>query len=217
LDRVPELESHLVVDLVRDFGPDNGARVLAEVVEAREYGVVGIGIGGSEQQFPPEPWAAVFDQARRHGLHTSAHAGEAAGAQSVWGAIRALQVDRIGHGTRAIEDPELVAYLAEHHIPIEMCPLSNLRTGVVASLEEHPVRTFVEQGLYITINTDDPAMFNNTLADEYRLLNTVHDFSPGLIQTLILNALDASWGPPERIARLRTTFEEGFAACAPMV
>lgn len=214
LDRVPELESHLVVDLVRDFGPAEGARVLAEVIEARELGVLGVGIGGSEQSFPPEPWAEVFAEARRHGLRTSAHAGEAAGAASVWGAVRDLKVDRIGHGTRAAEDPALVALLAERRLPIEMCPLSNLRTGVVASLAEHPIRDFIDRGLCVTVNTDDPAMFNNSLADEYRQLAAVHGLSRAAIRDLVFNALSAAWTDDARKAQLHARFTEAFAACA---
>ena len=124
LQRAPEIEVALIPDLVRDFGPERAAITLAEVNEVRALGVIGIGIGGSEQAFPPEPFAGVYAQARRLGLHTTAHAGEAAGAQSVWGAIRDLHVERIGHGTRADEDERLLDYLAAERIPLEMCPLS---------------------------------------------------------------------------------------------
>ena len=134
---------------------------LAEFREVHELGVIGIGIGGSEQLHPPEPFADVYERARELGFHTSAHAGEAAGAESVWGAIRALHVERIGHGTRADEDPALLDYLAKHAIPLEMCPLSNVRTGVVESIEKHPVRRYFKRGILVTVNTDDPKMFGN--------------------------------------------------------
>ena len=193
LNRVPEIEIALVADLVRDFGPQNGAKTLAELREVRDQGVIGIGIGGSEQSHPPEPFADVYEEARRLGFHTSAHAGEAAGAESVWGALRALRAERIGHGTRAEEDPALLDYLAEHAIPLEMCPLSNVRTGVVPSIEVHPVRRHFERGILVTVNTDDPKMFGNTLAEEYALLVEKLGFTHDDVQTVILNGIRASW------------------------
>jgi adenosine deaminase len=206
LARVPAVEVALVADLVRDHGPARAAITLHEVHEAREYGIIGIGIGGSEQRFPPELFRDVYAQARRLGLHTSAHAGEAAGAESIWGAIRALQVERIGHGTRAEEDRALLDYLAAQQIPLEMCPLSNVATGVVASIAEHPVRRYVEHGLAVTINTDDPQMFGNSLAEEFRLLSRCFNFSRQDIQAIILRGIQASWLPLERQQALRHTF-----------
>ncbi len=193
LSQVPGVEVALVADLIRDFGAERAAVTLAEVSEVQSLGVIGIGIGGSEHEFPPEPFAAVYDKARQLGFRTSAHAGEAAGAESIWGAVRSLQVDRIGHGTRAEEDESLLDYLAEHRIPLEMCPLSNVRTGVVSSLEAHPVRRYFERDILVTINTDDPKMFNNSLAQEYQLLEEKLGFSRRDIQTLILQGIQASW------------------------
>ena len=193
LEKVPGVEVALVADLVRDFGPERAAVTLAEVAEVAHLGVIGIGIGGSEQDFPPEPFASVFEQARRRGFRTSAHAGEASGAQSIWGAIRSLRVDRLGHGTRAEEDESLLEYLADHEIPIDMCPISNVRTGVVTSIADHPVRRYFDRGLAVTVNTDDPKMFGNSLAEEYRLLRKELGFSRDEIRVLILQSISASW------------------------
>lgn len=198
LDRVAGVEVALVVDLVRDSGPERAMLTLHEVNEVRSQGVVGIGIGGSEQTFPPEPFTEVYREARRLGLHTSAHAGEAAGAASIWGAIRALQVERIGHGTRAEEDPRLLDYLAETQLPLEMCPLSNLRTGVVRSIDEHPVGRYFRRGLLVTVSSDDPKLFGNSLADEYQVLVEHHGFSPSDVRAVVLNAVKASWLPVDR-------------------
>jgi adenosine deaminase len=206
LARVPEIEVALITDFVRDLGPENAVRVLAEVSEVRDQGVIGVGIGGSEQLYPPEPFAEVYAQARAMGLHTTAHAGEAAGAASVWGAIHALHAERIGHGTRAAEDPALLDYLAERTIPVEMCPLSNVRTGVVPSLDKHPARCYFECGILVTINTDDPRMFGNTLAEEFSLLEQVLGFSRDDIRTLILNGIRASWLPETQKADLTAAF-----------
>ncbi len=205
--RVPEIEINLVADLVRDFGPEKAAVTLAEVEEVKELGVIGIGIGGSEQDYPPEPFQEVYEQAREFGFYTSAHAGEVAGAESVWGALRSLEVERIGHGTRAEEDPALLDYLAEHQIPIEMCPISNVRTGVVKSIHEHPVRRYFEHGLMVTVNSDDPKMFANSMAEEYHLLVEQLGFTGDEICTLVLNAIQASWMPEDNKAKMMAAFQ----------
>ena len=202
LSQVPDVEVALVADLVRDSGPEHAAITLAKVNEVRDLGVVGIGIGGSEHRFPPEPFAGLYEQARRLGLHTSAHAGEAAGPASIWGAIRSLHVDRIGHGTRACEDDRLVDYLAKTGTPLEVCPLSNVRTGVVKRLEEHPVRAYCQRGIAVTINTDDPQMFGNSLAEEYRLLEKRLGFSRDETRALILQGIRASWLSDDRKERM---------------
>lgn len=208
LERVPEVEVALVADMVRNYGPEAAARTLAEVDEVRDLGVIGIGIGGAELQYPPEPFAAVYEQARNLGFHTSVHAGEAAGPQSVWGALRTLHAERIGHGTRAVEDPALVDYLAAEQVPLEMCPLSNVRTGVVESIESHPVRQFYERGLLVTINSDDPKMFHNSLAEEYQLLEERQGFTRDEIRVLILNGIRASWMPEDRKRHMAQAFCE---------
>jgi adenosine deaminase len=214
LDRVPGIEVRLVADLIRDLGPEHAARTLDEISEVRDLGVIGVGIGGSENEYPPEPFASVFREARRRGLRTSAHAGEAAGATSVWGAIRELSVDRIGHGTRAGEDERLVAHLAEHRIPLEMCPGSNVCTGVVGDLSSHPIREFMRRGLLVTVNTDDPAMFGNSLSGEYRDLMDL-----GLTETeirgLVENAIEASWADRETKVRLRERLAADVPGTAP--
>jgi adenosine deaminase len=202
LDQVPDIEVTLVADLVRDSGPRRAARTLAAVAEVRDHGVAGIGLGGAEHAYPPEPFAAVYEQARALGFRTSVHAGEAAGPESIWGAIRALRPDRIGHATRAEEDPALLDYLAAQQIPLEMCPLSNVRTGVVPTIEAHPIRRYFQRGIPVTANTDDPRMFGNSLAEEYRQLETALGFTAANIHQLIHTAVSVSWLPPERQAAL---------------
>ncbi len=206
LDRVPGVEVWLIADLVRDLGPESGARTVAEADEAREFGIVGIGMGGSEHRFPPEPYAEIYEDARLRGFKTGAHAGEAAGADSVRRVVESLRIDRIGHGVRAEEDPSLLPLLAESGIPLEVCPLSNVATGVVANIAAHPVRRYHDAGITVTINTDDPGMFHNTLAEEYALLHDVHGFTPAEIQGLVLNALDAAWRPKRGGPGLRESF-----------
>jgi len=192
-NRVPETELNLVADFCRDDGIENAARVLFEINEVKKLGVIGVTIGGSEQTFPPEPFAAVYEKARKLGFHTSAHAGEAVGAVSVWGALRTLKVDRIGHGTRIFEDPKLIEYIKNKAIPLEVCPISNVRTRVVNSIKEHPVRKYYDEGLLVTINTDDPRMFGNSLAEEYLALTEELYFTNEDVRVLILNCIKASW------------------------
>ncbi|MEZ0397304.1 MAG: adenosine deaminase [Anaerolineales bacterium] len=206
LRRVPEIEIWLIADLVRDFGPQRAARTLAEVAEVLDQGVIGIGLGGSEQSHPPEPFWEVFARARSLGLHTTAHAGEAAGAESIRAALETLRVERLGHAVTAEEDTILLEQLAEWQIPLELCPLSNLRTGVVAAIEEHPVRRYFERGLLVTVNTDDPLMFGNSLAEEYRLLETCFGFGRAEIREIILNAIRASWMTEEKKERMEADF-----------
>jgi adenosine deaminase len=207
LSRVLEIRINLVADLVRDNGLDNAASVLTDIAEVKkEAGIIGITIGGSEQAFPPAPFAGIYEQARKLGFHTSAHAGEAAGPESIWSAVHDLKVDRIGHGTRAIEDEKLLDYLSVNKIPIEVCPLSNVRTGVVSSIEAHPVRRFFKRGLVVTINTDDPKMFGNSLAEEYHLLVEKLDFPPWEVLDLILQGIRSSWLSDEDKNRLETEF-----------
>ena len=207
LERVRQTEINLVVDLVRDYGPDRALRTLNEISELKDPRIVGVGIGGTEHRFPPELFASVFAQARRLGFKTSAHAGETAGPESVWAAIRSLAVDRIGHATRAIEDDALVDHLAERRIPVEVCPVSNVRTGIVPSIEVHPVRQYLERGVLVTINTDDPAMFGNSLAGEFDLLARTFGLTNADLQTLTLNAARSAWISEEAKASLIRTIK----------
>ncbi len=204
LNRVRDVEVALIVDLVRDRGPEGTAATLAAVSEvAAATGIIGIGIGGYEAHHPPELFADVYRQAREAGFHLTAHAGEAAGPESVWGAIRSLGVERIGHGVRSVEDPALVDFLVEHRIPLEVCPTSNIRTGVVESWEEHPAKVLIEAGALVTINTDDPAMFHSSLAGEFRLLDEIFGLPEETIRALSLAPVEASWAPPVTKQRLR--------------
>ena len=203
LDRVPEVEVPLIVDLVRDRGPGGTARTLAAITEvAAEARVIGIGIGGYEAENPPELFTDVYRTARNAGFHLTAHAGEAAGPESVWGAIRALEVERIGHGVRAVEDPALVDYLVEHRLPLEVCPTSNLRTAVVADWDTHPARALIEAGAAVTINTDDPALFHCSLAGEYRELERQFELNDDTLRAISLTAVEASWASAETKAHL---------------
>ena len=206
LSRVPEIEIALIADLVRNYGPEEEMATLERLKEVKDLGIVGIGIGGSEHEYPPAPFKRLYEEARAAGFHTNAHAGEAAGARSIWDAVKELGAERIGHGTRACEDPQLVEYLIERRIPVEMCPMSNVRTNVVKSLREHPIGRYFKAGMLVTVNTDDPKMFQTRLAEEYRLLERECGFSRADICELILNAVRASWLPEARKTAMAADF-----------
>jgi adenosine deaminase len=207
LSKVPGIEVALVADLVRDYGPASELTTLEKLNEVRTEGVIGIGIGGSEQEYPPAPFRSLFEKARRMEFRVSAHAGEAAGPESIWEAIRQLRAERIGHGTRAREDPGLIDYLRGHRIPLELCPTSNVRTGVVRAIAEHPVREYFERGLVISVNTDDPTMFGTRLDKEYESLVETCGFTQDEIRRLILLGIESSWLAEDRKKLLRSKFE----------
>ncbi len=161
------VEVRLTPDIFRGATDDEADRVLRHSVEYRDRGVVGVGLGGLEAEHPPEDYAAVFERIRAEGLGSVPHAGEVVGPASIRGALDALGADRIRHGIRAVEDPELVAELAERRIVLDVCPVSNVRTGAVPSLAEHPLPQLLEAGVLCSINTDDPAMFDTDLTREY--------------------------------------------------
>jgi adenosine deaminase/aminodeoxyfutalosine deaminase len=157
-----------IVDAIRQFGPEKGMEVAEFAVSRRGEGVVAYGIGGDEVRGPAHWFRDVFAYARDGGLHLVCHAGETAGPESVLGAL-AIGAERIGHGIAAASDPALMARLRADNVPLEVCISSNVCTGAVASLEEHPVRVLYDAGVPITIHTDDPAFFHTTLTREYEL------------------------------------------------
>jgi aminodeoxyfutalosine deaminase len=158
----------LTPDIPRGL-PMEAARLTAEhAVAYARRGIVGLGLGGLEAEFPPEPFAPVFALARDGGLPAVPHAGEAAGPASIRGALDALRAVRIRHGIRAVEDPALLADLAARGTVLDVCPTSNVATGVVAALASHPLPALVAAGIRCSVSTDDPAMFGTDLGAEYR-------------------------------------------------
>jgi aminodeoxyfutalosine deaminase len=162
------VRTYWILDAVRQFGVEQALRVAELAAERVNRGVVAFGIGGSEERGPAEWFQDVFAFARQAGLRLTAHAGESVGPESVWAAL-ALGAERIGHGITSIRDPGLLRRLRDSNIPLEICITSNVVTGVVNRLEDHPVRRLYDAGAPIVLNTDDPAMFGCTLTDEYRL------------------------------------------------
>jgi adenosine deaminase/aminodeoxyfutalosine deaminase len=190
-----------IVDAVRQFGADHAMEV-AQLAAARTgRGVIGFGIGGDEERGPAAWFGEVYKFARRSGLHLTAHAGESAGPESVWGALE-LGAERIGHGVRAIDDPVLVKHLREHGIPLEISITSNLVTGVIGSLDEHPVRRLFDAGVPLTLNTDDPAMFGTTLSREYEVAARHFGFSEAELREVARNGFRYAFDPAARAAAI---------------
>lgn len=182
---------NLIADLVRDNEPK--LPLLDKILEVRNQGIIGIGLGGDELRFPPKLFKGVFYKAKELGFYTTCHAGEAAGPDYIWQAIQDLKVDRIGHGTNAFKDAKLVKYLIENQIPIEMCPISNVKTNVVKSIKKHPIYQFYKKGMRVSVNTDDPKMFGTSLENEY--ISLIDTFNLGLsnIYRLSQNSIKSAW------------------------
>ncbi len=191
---------------------DRADYTTAVAIEGRAEGVVGFGLGGTEAGAPPEPFAPWFDRARAAGLRSVPHAGETVGPESIWGALRALGAERIGHGVRCVEDPALVAELRERQIPLEVCPTSNVCLGGSATLAGHQLPQLLREGLYVTLNSDDPPMFNTTLTDEYLRCAAAFGWDRDTVTSLVLNGVRAALLLDNERAALETAFRAEFAA-----
>jgi aminodeoxyfutalosine deaminase len=161
------VQVRLTPDITRSASIEDALSAVQFATKYRDRGVVGIGLGGEENLYPPEPFERAFRAAKDAGLASVPHAGEVMGPGSIRGALDHLQPDRIRHGIRAVEDPALLREIADRGIVLDVCPISNIRTGAVASLEEHPLPELVAAGVQCSISTDDPEMFDTDLTRDY--------------------------------------------------
>ncbi|MFD5143403.1 adenosine deaminase [Streptomyces sp. NPDC058401] len=199
-------------DIPGEAGEEAAAETLRLAVDLRPEGLVSFGLGGPEIGVPRPQFKPYFDAARAAGLHSVPHSGETTGPQSIWDAIRDLGAERIGHGTSATQDPELLAYLAEHRIALEVCPTSNIATRAVATLDEHPVKEMVAAGVLVTINSDDPPMFGSDLNNEYAVAARLLDLDERGLAQLAKNAVEASFLDPAGKAKLSAEIDTYTAA-----
>ena len=181
----------LISDLVRDN--TSKTSLLEKIFEVKDQGIIGIGLGGDEVNYPPKLFTQFYELAKKMGFHLTCHAGEAAGPEYIWQALQDLGVERIGHGTSAIKDENLVEHLIYKQIPVEMCPISNVKTSSVSSLKAHPIYEFYKRGMLVSVNTDDPKMFNTTLVNEYVSLTKTFDLELSDIFNLSQNSIKSAW------------------------
>jgi aminodeoxyfutalosine deaminase len=203
------VEWRWVFDISRNH-PETQDQVLDIILAARDQGVVALGLGGPEAEFPPDLFINAFTRAREAGLPRVPHAGEMSGPESIWTALRQLHANRLGHGVRAVEDPSLVGYLREHQIPLAVCPTSNVRLGVYPDYAAHPLRKLWDDGVFVTVNSDDPPLFGADLNREYQVLVEHFAFGAGALEQVSQNALRACFLPETEKSRLETEFSAEF-------
>ncbi|TFD86345.1 adenosine deaminase [Cryobacterium serini] len=195
------LSSALIVTFLRDRPAAEAFDMLTELV-AMNAPIVGIGLDSAEVGHPPVDFIEVFDLAHAHGLKCVAHAGEEGPPEYVWQAVQLLEVSRVDHGIRSLEDPLLVDYLVQHNIPLTVCPLSNVRLRVVDTLADHPLPAMLERGLTVTINSDDPAYFGGYIDDNFTAITDAFALSADQLATLATNAIHAAFITDARRAEL---------------
>jgi adenosine deaminase len=202
----------LTIDMPRSSIGEDSLLVAGWAISGLGNGVTAFGLGGREAGYPPERFAEAFERARAAGLHSAPHAGEGAGAASIWGALRALGAERIGHGIRCLEDPALVDELRARQIPLEVCPSANVALGIVPFWPAHPLPQLLASGLFVTLNSDCPPMFGTTISEEY--LRTARTFGVGVggLDALALNGLRAAFLPAAERDRLATRMRSDFAS-----
>ncbi|KAB8195079.1 adenosine deaminase [Nonomuraea phyllanthi] len=210
------VEMAYIFDIPGEFG-EEAARVTVEhALQEPPAALVGFGIGGIEQERPKyrDAFRSAFAAARAAGLHSVPHGGEMSGPDTIWETIEGYGAERIGHGINCLADPRLVAHLRETQLPLDVCPTSNLRTGQVARIEEHPLPRLLEEGLYVTLNSDDPPMFATTLAGEYRVAADVFGLGKAELARLAANGVRASYLPEQRKRALLKEIDDLVAAQA---
>ncbi len=199
-----------IFDATRHFGAEEAQKVFELAVRYQDRHVIGVGIGGDEQKAPPELFRSVYGYAAEHGLRLTAHAGETGPPESVWGALN-LRAERVGHAFTAAQDADLIDELAQRQIPVELCITSNLRTGVCKSITDHPVKNYFDQGVMITLNTDDPALFGTTLSREYQIVQETFGFTDEHLRELARNSFEASFLPAEKKLEMLSLFDAAAA------
>ena len=206
------LESQFILDISRETTAEEGMIVAEWAVSALGQGVCALGLGGPEVGNPPEKFKNVFAFAHEAGLPAVPHAGETEGPASIWGALEHLYPARIEHGVRCMEDPALVKVLRERSMPLDVCPTSNICLKVFSSMAAHPLREMMDAGLMLTLNSDDPPLFNTTLTGEYLAAVEVLGLSLAELQELVFNGIRAALLPEECKAALLAEFATEYTA-----
>jgi aminodeoxyfutalosine deaminase len=192
-----------IYDIPGESGIPAADATLEYALEHRTDALVGFGLGGPEIGVPRAQFEPHFTRARAEGLHSVPHAGETTGPETIWESVRLLGAERIGHGCSAAQDPALLEHLAETGVVLEVCPTSNIATRAVDRIEDHPLRAFVDAGVAVTINSDDPPMFSTTLNHDYEVAAGLLDLDEQGVADLARAAVDASFAPDDVKTRVR--------------
>ena len=205
------VSSELIMCFLRHLNSEAAMETLHSSLPFREW-IVAVGLDSSEVGHPPEDFEAVFDEARRHGLLTVAHAGEEGPPKYIWQALDNLKVSRIDHGVRCVEDPKLVERLREEQIPLTVCPLSNVKLRVFDSIQDHDLKRMLDLGLCVTVNSDDPAYFGGYIDENFQAVREGLDLSRDDLYRLVKNSFQASFLDVEKKQRLSKELDDYFAS-----
>jgi adenosine deaminase len=200
----------IIMDIPRLVPSSEGDKIAGWAIDRFGDGLVALGLGGPEIGHPPQKFQSAFDRVREAGIPCVLHAGETDGPSSIWNAIKVADSQRIGHGVRAVEDPQLMVYLRDERIPLEVCPSSNICLKVFPSIEEHSLPQLLDHGLVLTINSDDPPMFNTSLTNEYLLGQKTWGWDREMIKGFVFNAVDATLLPITEKQTMRQEFQRWF-------
>jgi len=204
------LSSMLILCFLRHLSPESAVKTLEEAEPYKEW-IAGVGLDSSEIGRPPSIFSKVFEKARENGYRAVAHAGEEGPAEYVWEALRLLKSERIDHGVRSMDDPELVQYLIEHLIPLTVCPLSNIKLKVFLSLKDHNLKQMLDIGLRVTVNSDDPAYFGGYITENFLSVQKELNLSKHDLMKLSKNAIEASFLDSRDKGRITTELEEYYS------
>lgn len=201
------LSCGFIVTLVRERGPEEAERLVAEAAACRDCGVVGVDLAGDEENYPPTLFTAAIGRARNAGLGITVHAGEFTGPAGIWAAVYHLGASRIGHGIRAVDDPGLLDRLRDRGVTLEICPTSNVRLGLVPTLAAHPLPRFIAHGVPVTVNSDDPLLLGTSLAREMEIVHRAHRLTLEQLVGLLVTAARAAFLPADARASLERAIQ----------
>ncbi len=205
------ISSKLIMCFLRHLSPEQAMQTLDIARPFKEW-IIGVGLDSSEKGRPPSLFEEVFAQAHRQGYLTVAHAGEEGPAEYVWEALKLLKTRRIDHGVRSTDDPELVAYLVAHQVPLTVCPLSNVKLCVFPSMKEHNIRRMLEMGMRVTINSDDPAYFGGYMDENFLATQKDLGLSKEELVQISANAIEASFLDENEKAELQRELKYYYQA-----
>jgi len=208
IERERGIKIRWILDCVRQWGAEAASQTAEMGTQYKSRGVSGIGLGGDENARPMAEYQQVFLRAKANGLFVHVHAGEVGGPEQVWDAVRLLGANRIGHGIQAARDPRLMEYLRDHTIALDVCLTSNLRTKAWTPISSHPLKLLFKRGVPVTLNTDDPGLFEVSLVAEFVKCNQLLGFSREDLQHLVLQAVRSSFLPSDEKVLLMQQFQD---------